>query len=116
MAKISGNFCLKSQKPFILLTLLLYNVITTNVKYTGQEFVDVFFLQYISVCHIFPFNDSEKIITCNLIINEYMHLHLFRWPGIKALTLLHYPDMAEIFLTGTLSLNNNISVKMGLLL
>ena len=29
---------------------------------------------------------------------------------------LLYPDMAEKLLTGTLSLNNNISVKMGLLL
>ena len=29
---------------------------------------------------------------------------------------LLYPDMAEKLLTGTLSINNNISVKMGLLL
>ena len=45
-----------NHKSHSFCSLYCFLKITTNVKYTGQGFVDVFFLQYISVCHIFPFN------------------------------------------------------------
>ena len=50
----------------------------------------------LSVTSFHSMLDSEKIITCNLIINEYMHLHLFWWPDIKALTLLHMPTLSAL--------------------
>ena len=50
----------------------------------------------LSVPSFHSMSDSEKIITCYLIINEYTHLHLFWWPGIKDLTLLHMPTLSAL--------------------